>query len=190
MSLLNRIKRFIRPKKYFTNTMKKYKKFTIGDYTYGKPNLFSPPDKVRIGKFCSIAGGVTVYTSTDHNAEHVSVYPFFLIDKKFSYALRSKGGVVIENDVWIGDGSTILDGVTIGNGAIIGAKSVVTKDVQPYEIVAGNPAKHIRYRFDAETINQLLQIQWWHWDIEKINENMSLLTTNKIDEFIALHTNK
>ncbi|MGV2442242.1 CatB-related O-acetyltransferase, partial [Bacillus atrophaeus] len=93
--------------------------------------------------------------------------------------------IVVGNDVWIGYQSCILSGVTIGNGAIIGAKSVVTKDVPPYSIVAGNPAKFIRYRFPQEIIDKLENLAWWDWDISVIKISIPLLLSDKIDEFFT-----
>ena len=122
--------------------------------------------------------------------KNVSVYPFFLIDKKLDYSLNSKGGVQIGNDVWIGDGVIILDGVNIGDGAIIGARSVVTKNVKPYEVVAGNPAKHIKFRFNEQTIETLLEIQWWNWDNRKVCQFMPLLAQNDLETFFEQVKNK
>ena len=96
----------------------------------------------------------------------------------------TKGNVIIGNDVWIGYKATIMSGVTIGDGAVIGACSVVTKDVKPYEIVAGNPAKVIRKRFSDEIIIQLLKIAWWNWPIEKIKAEIEFLCNNNIEKFI------
>ena len=99
----------------------------------------------------------------------------------------SKGNINIENDVWIGAYSTIMSGVKIGNGAVIGASSVVTKDIPPYAIVAGNPAKIIKYRFTEEQIVSLLKIEWWNWDEYKIKDESFDLWSNNIDEFIKKH---
>ncbi len=185
---IKKIKRFFRPKKYFTKTFKKYKKANIGEYTFGKPNLFGDINKIKIGKFCSIAANVTLYSTTDHNMKNVSVYPFYLLEKDIKkLPVLSKGDIIIGNDVWIGDGVLILDGVTIGDGSVIGARSVVTKDVYPYEVVAGNPAKHIRYRFSKDQIEKLLKIKWWNWDIKKIKDNIELLTNENIEAFIDKH---
>jgi len=143
---------------------------------------------LKIGKFCSIAMGTTIYLGSEHHVEWVTTYPFFAKFKKASFASNTtKGDVIIGNDVWIGDGALILSGVTIGDGAVIGARAVVTKDVKPYEIVAGNPAKHIRFRFTQDQIDKLLKIKWWNWDIKKIEENFPLLLSDNIDEFIKKH---
>jgi serine acetyltransferase len=95
-----------------------------------------------------------------------------------------KGDIIIENDVWIGAKATIMSGVRIGNGAIVAAGSVVSKDVPPYAIVAGNPAKVVKYRFSDEQIKKLLSIAWWNWDEQKIKDNAMTMWSNNIDEFI------
>ncbi len=183
--IFKKIKRKIKPKQYFTNKMRKYKDIDIGDYTFGKPNIFGSRDNIQVGKFCSIAGNVSFYTATDHNLKYASVYPFYLTGKNLPrLPMISKGKIIIGNDVWIGDGVLILDGVTVGDGAVIGSRSVVTKNIKPYEIVAGIPAKHIRYRFEEHIVNKLLDIKWWNWPIEKIHKNVHLLTNENIDQLI------
>ena len=102
----------------------------------------------------------------------------------------SKGDTVIGNDVWIGNGATIMQGVKIGDGAIIGTNSLVTKDVEPYTIVGGNPAKEIRKRFDDETIQILLALKWWDWDVQKITDNLEVITGGKIDELKRIYEEK
>lgn len=148
----------------------------IGNYTYGNPKIvsFSETNKLLIGKFCSIADNVTIVLS-EHSLNMVSTYPLKgrLIEKK-EVDQVSKGPVIIENDVQIGTGAIILSNVKISNGAVVGAGSVVTKDVPPYAIVAGTPAKVLRYRFTPEQINKLLKIKWWDWEIQKIRENIDL----------------
>jgi len=95
-----------------------------------------------------------------------------------------KGDIIIENDVWIGATATIMSGVKISNGAVVGAGSVVTKDVPPYAIVAGNPAKVVKYRFTEEQIEKLLSIAWWDWEEQKIRDNAMIMWSNNIDDFI------
>ena len=114
----------------------------------------------------------------NHPAKWVSTHPF-AYDKKYGFVSNSKsfeeqtsGNCIIGNDVWIGANATILAGVTIGDGAIIGANSLVTADVVPYSIVAGTPAKHIRYRFDETMIALLMQMKWWNWDDDRIKQNI------------------
>jgi len=190
--MLKQFKRWIKEKRhpFYTNQNKKYKDFEIGDYTYGKPSILSGGEgaTLKIGKFCSIAGGVTIYLGAEHHSEWVTNYTFnkLPIFEKGGMT-KTKGNVIIGSDVWIGDNALILSGVTIGDGAVIGARAVVTKDVKPYEIVAGNPAKHIRFRFSDEQITELLKIKWWDWEIEKIENSFGLLLSENIDSFINTH---
>ncbi len=133
-------------------------------------------DRLVIGKFCSIACGARfLFNSANHTLGSLSTYPFPLffeewgLDKKnVTDSWDNKGDIVIGNDVWIGYESVVMAGVTIGDGAIIGARALVTKDVPPYTIVGGVPAKTIRKRFDDAAIAKLLQMQWWDWPREKI----------------------
>ena len=186
--MLKALKAWIKEKKhpFYINQNRKYKHIAIGDYTFGKPSICGGENgQVTIGKFCSIAGGVSIYAGAEHRLDWVSQYSF----NKFPIAaqkeiIRSKGKVSIGNDVWIGDGAFILSGVTIGDGAVIAARAVVVKDVKPYEIVGGNPAKHIRFRFSADQIEKLLAIAWWNWDIAKVEESFPLLLDSNIDAFI------
>jgi virginiamycin A acetyltransferase len=151
----------------------------IGDYTYGFHRecfiSYHPEDRISIGKFCSIANGVR-FIFGNHNLDFVSTFPFrALCLNGPSYAdAISKGPIIIGNDVWIGASSLILSGVTIGDGAVVAAGSVVTKDVPPYSVVGGVPAKTIKMRFTKPVVDSLLEIGWWNWPIEKIKENIDL----------------
>jgi len=170
----------------------------VGDYSYyddpddvynfEKNVLYLFPfmgDKLIIGKFCQIATGVRfIMNGANHAMGGISTYPFKVMGKSWSNArinVNSKGDTVIGNDVWIGNSATIMQGVKIGDGAIIGTNSLVTKEVEPYTIVGGNPAKVIRKRFDDETISLLLKLQWWNWPIEKITNNLEALTMGDIE---------
>lgn len=145
-------------------------------------------DKLKIGKFCSIAcGSKFLFTSANHTLGSLSTYtfPIFFDEwgldaKNIRSAWDNKGDIVIGNDVWIGYEAVILSGVTIGDGAIIGTRAVVTKDVPPYTIVGGVPAKPIRRRFDDETIAELLRLRWWDWDKEKISRNIFAIQSGNI----------
>jgi len=180
----------------YTRDILKGKNFEIGDYSYGTPTVLPHPGrKLKIGKFCSIAGGVRIQLGGIHRTNLVTTYPFKAFPEKWprekflkSEEVRaiSKGDVIIGNDVWIGDGVTILSGVTIGDGAVVGAMAVVTKDVEPYGIVAGNPARTIGKRFDDDTIRKLLEIRWWDWPIGKINDNLEVICSNRISEMLQL----
>jgi len=167
-------------------------RFLIGEHTYGKPRVISWNEgtTLRVGKYCSIGSNVTIFLGSEHRTDWVSTYPFpFFWDeaRKISGHPSSKGDVVIGNDVWVGYGTTILSGVEIGDGAAVGACSVVVKSVPPYAIVAGNPARVVRYRFDEETIERLLEIQWWNWPDEKVRENVGLICSPSVREFVARH---
>ena len=163
----------------------------FGRYTYGTPKIYRYDTTTRctIGCFCCIALDVKIILGGEHKINTASLYPFEHFSE-FSDVTNtenhfSKGDVTIGNDVWIGNGATILSGVTVGNGAVIGACAVVTKDVPPYAIVAGNPAKIIRYRFDEETIAALQKIKWWDWEILKIKEKLSLIQSDDPELFIS-----
>ncbi|MBE2256211.1 MAG: Vat family streptogramin A O-acetyltransferase [Ignavibacteria bacterium] len=143
-------------------------------------------DKLIIGKFCAIASGVKfIMNGGNHLTDSLSTYPFEIFGGEWKDAMNGKeypykGDTVVGNDVWIGYESVIMPGVKIGDGAIIGAKSVVTKDVEPYSVVAGNPAKEIKKRFSEDKIKKLLELKWWDWSPEKISENLGLLTGDEI----------
>lgn len=162
--------------------------YDIGDWSYGTPKVVTWGDKskLKIGRFCAISQEVVIMLDTEHHIDWVSTYTFNGIWPHMIAQGHptSKGDVVIGNDVWIGYQAMILSGVKIGDGAVIGARSVVTKDVPPYAIVAGCPAKVIRYRFPQPVIDKLLKFQWWYWPLEKIYTVVPLLTSNQIDLFL------
>lgn len=173
----------------------------IGDYTYFNDfrlpvdnvrQLLVPymhqgaPEKLIIGKFVQIAHGVQFITSSaNHQMDGFSTYPFTVFGEPWasSYEAKwpNKGDTLIGNDVWIGHEALIMPAVSIGDGVIIASRSVVTKDIPPYTIVAGNPAKAIRKRFDEKTILSLLEIKWWDWPIEVINKNIATIVAADID---------
>lgn len=149
-------------------------------------------DKLVIGKFCSIACGAKfLFNSANHNMNSLSTYPFPLFFEEWDLKIEdvadswnNKGDIVIGNDVWIGYEAVIMAGVTIGDGAIIGTRAVVTKDVPPYTIVGGVPAKIIRKRFSDDTISKLLEIKWWNWEKEKIQKNIEAIKSGNIDNLV------
>jgi acetyltransferase-like isoleucine patch superfamily enzyme len=164
--------------------------YEIGEYTYGQPKLirFEDDAVLRIGKFCSIAADVKFMLGGNHRTDWVTTYPvsnFFEFAWKMPNIHIFRGDLTIGNDVWIGQEAFILSGVTVGDGAVIGARAVVAKDVAPYSIVVGNPARHVRFRFDEKTIEALLKIRWWDWPIEKIAEAMPMMLSEDIKGFIA-----
>lgn len=160
----------------------------IGEYTKGSPRIFSwrTDDVLIVGKFCMFGCDSIVVLGGEHDLSRVSCYGFksaFSGLKGDNLDGTSKGPVIIGNDVWVGGRTTILSGVTIGDGAIIAAGSVVTRDVFPYAIVAGVPAKVLRYRFSPTQIRKLLQIAWWNWSKEKLIANMQYFYED-VDVFI------
>jgi acetyltransferase-like isoleucine patch superfamily enzyme len=180
----------------YTRDILRRENFEIGEYTYGSPKIATHTEvKLKIGKFCSIASDVKIHLGGIHRMNLVTTYPFKAFPDKWprekflnseEVIAISKGDVIIGNDVWIGDGATILSGVKIGDGAVVGAMAVVTKDVEPYCIVAGNPARTVGKRFDDDTIRKLLEIRWWDWPIEKIDANLEIICSNRISEMLQL----
>ncbi|MCK8143426.1 CatB-related O-acetyltransferase [Flavobacterium sp. I-SCBP12n] len=145
-------------------------------------------DKLIIGKFCMIASDVKfIMNGANHLSKSISSFPFAIFGGNWKNAMDgktypNKGNTEIGNDVWIGFNTTIMPGIKIGDGAIIASNSTVTKNVEPYSIVGGNPAKEIKKRFNKEQIEKLLKIAWWNWEIEKITENLQNLTGENIDD--------
>lgn len=168
---------------------------SIGEYTYGEPTVlqFDHSTRLTIGRFCSIADRVTIIMGGNHRSDWATTFPFSSFPAAWPEAAAisghpaSKGDITIGHDVWIGFGATILSGVAIGNGAVIGARAVISNDVAPYAIVAGNPAREIKKRFDDATIHALLHLAWWDWPEDKIRRNLSLLCCNHIAKLLTHH---
>ena len=169
----------------------------VGDFTYIADSDFESHvthlyewngDRLIIGKFCQIAAGVEfVMNGANHQMNSVSTFPFFTLEGWNASAPQKsdmplKGDTVIGNDVWIGQNATIMPGVHICDGAIIGANSLVSKNVEPYTIVAGNPIRVLRKRFDDELIELLERFKWWDKSIEEIDSLIPLLTNSDLEK--------
>lgn len=198
----------------YLNAVVKDPQIEIGDYTIyndfvSDPLLFETnnvlyhypihKEKLTIGRFCSIACGTKfLFNCANHSLKSLSTYTFPLFYEEWQLnkaditsAWHNKGDITIGNDVWIGFEAVIMAGVHIGDGAIIAARAVVTKDVAPYTIVGGSPAKEIRKRFDTSTIQHLQHLKWWNWPIQKIRQSLSYLTTGNIDGLQSMmHTDE
>ena len=190
----------------FLKNVVKNPNIIVGDYTYyddfenvenfekNVKYLFDfTGEKLIIGKFCMIASGVTfIMNGANHLTDAVSTYPFAIFGNGWEHSMEgkaypNKGDTVIGNDVWIGYNATIMAGVKVGDGAIIATNSTVTKDVEPYSIVGGNPAREIRKRFSDDEIKKLLALRWWDWDAEKITRNLQYLTELNIEKLLNAH---
>lgn len=187
----------------FLNQIIDHPQIHIGDYTYyddfedvhnfvkNVKYLFDfTGDHLYIGKFCMIASGVTfIMNGANHLTDAISTYPFAIFGNGWEGAMEGKeypmkGDIHIGNDVWIGYNATIMAGVTIGDGAIIATNATVSKDVPPYTIVGGNPAREIKRRFSDEKIERLLKIKWWDWSPDKITKNVKNLTGKDPDTLV------
>lgn len=172
----------------------------VGKYTYGAGNIQlahhhnSPP--LKIGRFCSIAGNVKIFTGAYHRTDWITTYPFGTVHQEvFGNEIppgfpHTNGGVRIGNDVWVGNSVTIMSGITIGDGAVIAANAHVIKNVSPYEIVGGNPARHIKFRFSDSIIEQLQKVKWWDLEdaiIAKINKDLTVIANLENVDFLIRH---
>ena len=176
----------------------------VGDYTIYNDFVYNPvdfeknnvlyhypvnQDRLVIGRFCSLACGARfLFNSANHKLQSLATYPFPIFFEKWGLerqqvakAWDNKGDIVIGNDVWIGYEAVILAGVTVGDGAVIGARAVVTKDVPPYAIVGGVPARVIRSRFTEETVKALLRLKWWDWPAERIQEKLAEIREGRFE---------
>lgn len=167
---------------------RRYPHYQVGLGTYGTPKVYDWHEgtTLTIGSYCSISFNVQIFLGGHHRTNWISTYPFsaFLEGvKPIPGTGFSKGDVKIGSDVWLCANAVILSGVTIGHGAVVANSAVVTKDVEPYSIVGGNPAKLIGYRFDEETRQRLLESSWWEWDESEVRQMYSLLNSDKMDDF-------
>ena len=167
----------------------RYPQYQIGKWTYGNPRIrgWGEGATLQIGAFCSIAEGVKIFLGGEHRIEWATTFPFSVLwesARDIKGHPKTKGDVIIGSDVWLGAEAVILSGVTIGDGAVVGARSVVTNDIPPYAIVAGNPARMVKKRFDDQTIERLLQVRWWDWEDARIQKALPLLLNADIRMFL------
>ena len=190
------------PSLCFIKNVIKNPNIIVGEYTYyddinGAENFESHVthhydfigDKLIIGKFCAIAKGIEfIMSGANHRIDSITTYPFNIMGNGWEKSapslsdLKLKGDTIIGNDVWIGQNVTILPAVHIGDGAIIGANSVVAKNIPPYSVAVGNPCEVKRKRFDEDLIEYLLKIKWWNWNAEKIFKNMEALCSGDLSK--------
>lgn len=174
---------------------KKYPRYALGAGTYGLPTVHDDNQgtTLRIGAYCSIASGVQIFLGNQHRTDWVSSYPFpafFEAARHIPDFGTSRGDVTIGSDVWLCANCTILSGVTIGHGAVVGTGAVVTRDVEPYAVVVGNPARHIRWRFDEATRQALLDSAWWDWPMAEVRSVVELLCSDEVDRLLAYARNR
>jgi chloramphenicol O-acetyltransferase type B len=164
---------------------------SVGRFTYGNPQfmMWEDSERIEIGSFCSIADQVVIFGGGEHRTDWVTTFPLRIalgdpLAGKDGHP-ASKGSTRIGSDVWLGFRAMVLSGVTVGDGAVVAAGAVVASDVPPYAIVAGNPAKLIRYRFPPVDVENLLKLRWWEWNIEKIKRNISKLCNSSVAEILS-----
>jgi acetyltransferase-like isoleucine patch superfamily enzyme len=170
-----------------------------GTYFDRNVNIISWSDeyKIHVGKYCSIGRDCNFFLHANHRSDWITTSsqlwgPVTNEIAKLHMEMghpSCKGDITIGNDVWIGAKSTIMSGVKIGHGAVVAAGALVTKDVEPYSVVGGNPAKHLKYRFEEQQIKDLLDIAWWDWEESKIKEEAMILWSQDLNYFIQKHKN-
>jgi chloramphenicol O-acetyltransferase type B len=186
-----RLRRLFKKRKS-PSLQERYPQYVIGRHSYGDLTVrrWGEGACLYVGAFCSFAEGVKILLGGEHRIDWVTTYPFSVLWPHAAGGIaghpHSKGDVVIGNDVWVGTEAIIMSGVRIGDGAVIGARAVVTKNVPPYAIVAGNPARLIRYRFGSEQIDKLLRLSWWDWTDAVIEKYMLALLSADIDAFLSV----
>jgi len=187
---LKSTQQFNHTKEAFAEQIRKHG-WSIGDHTYGAPTVAnSGIAKLKIGKYCSIAGGVSIALD-NHRSDTMTTYPFKFLNKYWENVPSdvedhaTKGNVVIGNDVWIAQDAFIGSGVTIGDGAVLGAKTIVTSDVPPYAVVVGNPGRIIRYRFEPEVITDLQRLAWWDLPDDVVDGLLPLLLGKNVEAFLS-----
>jgi len=165
--------------------------YDIGEWSYGVPviSYMDGVTRLIIGRYCSIAADVNILLAGEHATDRVSTYPFPQLPEVWPEAGEarislSRGDVVIGNDVWLGTRCCILSGVRIGDGAVIGAEAVVAKDIPPYAVAVGNPARVIRRRFPEADIERLLALRWWDWDDARVRRHMKLICAGDVGALV------
>lgn len=165
---------------------------TVGDHSYGAPRVrFAEGAKLTIGRFCSFADNVEIFLGGNHRTDFITTYPFSDFAGRWPSAkglpsvLASRGDVTIGSDVWVGTGVMILSGVHIGHGAVLAAGCVVSRDVLPYTIVAGNPARAVRTRFSPDQVAGLLDTAWWNLGDVQLAPLIPFMTSTDVDAFLA-----
>lgn len=184
--LLKRVPEFDRGKAHFK---RRYPQYEYGTGTYGMPDVKHDDEQttLKIGAYCSIASGVLILLGGNHRTDWVTSYPFPAMLKEASHIkdhYKSRGDVIIGSDVWLCTNSTILSGVTIGHGAVVAAGALVCRDVAPFSIVAGNPARVIGWRFDEPTREALLASNWWEWPQEEVSSVVERLCSEDTAAFL------
>lgn len=176
--------------------IKTYPKYVLGEGTYGFPHVldWGQGTTLKVGSYCSIARNVEIFLGGSHRMDWVSTFPFAKFYPELNHLEQTfgvtHGDVTIGNDVWLGRDCKIMSGITIGDGAVVAAGAIVSRDVPPFAIVGGIPAKVIRYRFDETTINVLLDIQWWHWPEAEIRKIAPLLCQTDFSDLINYAKNR
>jgi chloramphenicol O-acetyltransferase type B len=168
----------------------RYPDYALGAGTYGMPIVhdWNEGSTLQIGAYCSIASNVQIFLGGQHAISWVSTYPFpefFTEARHIKNPISTKGDVIIGSDVWLCANCTVLSGVTIGHGAVIASGAVVSRNVEPYAIMAGNPAQRVRWRFDEYTRMSLLESAWWGWSVAEIRQVVDMICSDNIAEFIA-----
>jgi chloramphenicol O-acetyltransferase type B len=176
------MRRYLVPREHFEGPRKVIE---IGEHSYfsGTPRVhrYSANDSdVHIGRYCSLSAGVEFMLGGQHQHHWLSTFPFHTRDDE----ITSRGPIVIGNDVWVGAGAMIMSGVTIASGAVVGSRAVVTRDVRPYAIVVGSPAREIARRFDDATVDRLLTINWWDWPAERVQACAGVLQSDDIEALV------
>lgn len=200
-----RIKRWLRPAPSIARLQsyerqqekfrKKYPSYEIGIASYGMPTVHDAQQgtTLRIGAYCSVAEGVQIFLGKEHRTDWVSTYPFpafFEEARTIPDCEISRGDVTIGSDVWLCANCSILSGVKIGHGAVVAMGAVVTRDVEPYAVVAGNPARHVRWRFDEPTRTALLEAAWWAWPLTEVRSVAQLLSSDQIQGLLEYARNR